>query len=149
MKMNIWRILHTWRWPCRPKHVVRQWKPTQWSLHADGNITCNAHWTRTFVQNLADSSAAIYIRVHGLSSSGNWSRELLRGTKRSGKSSNFFSLIQSKLPLSSLRFLSKHLVVFYLFLLTPYFRILCARGFNFLCNKKACSKETVESLKQR
>jgi hypothetical protein len=22
-------ILHTWRWPCRPKHVVKQWKPTQ------------------------------------------------------------------------------------------------------------------------
>jgi hypothetical protein len=27
MKINIWSILHTWRWPCRPKHVVRQWKP--------------------------------------------------------------------------------------------------------------------------
>jgi hypothetical protein len=23
MKINIWRILHTWRWPCRPKHVVK------------------------------------------------------------------------------------------------------------------------------
>jgi hypothetical protein len=22
-------ILHTWRWSCRPKHVVKQWKPTQ------------------------------------------------------------------------------------------------------------------------
>jgi hypothetical protein len=23
MEINIWRILHTWRWPCRPKHVVK------------------------------------------------------------------------------------------------------------------------------
>jgi hypothetical protein len=23
MKLNRWRILHTWRWPCRPKHVVK------------------------------------------------------------------------------------------------------------------------------
>jgi Na+/melibiose symporter-like transporter len=28
MKINIWRILHAWRWPCRPKHVVKEWKPT-------------------------------------------------------------------------------------------------------------------------
>jgi hypothetical protein len=20
-------IPHTWRWPCRPKHVMKQWKP--------------------------------------------------------------------------------------------------------------------------
>jgi hypothetical protein len=27
---SIWKknILHTWRWPCRPKHVVKQWNPT-------------------------------------------------------------------------------------------------------------------------
>jgi hypothetical protein len=23
MKINIRRVLHTWRWPCRPKHVVK------------------------------------------------------------------------------------------------------------------------------
>jgi hypothetical protein len=38
-------ILHTWRWPCRPKHVVRQWRTNTIKLHADRNITCNTHWT--------------------------------------------------------------------------------------------------------
>jgi hypothetical protein len=38
------RILHTWRWSCRKKHVVK-YSGNQHTikLHADGNITCNAH----------------------------------------------------------------------------------------------------------
>jgi hypothetical protein len=45
MKINIRRILHTWRWPCRPKHVVKDsGKQHIINLHADGNITCNSHW---------------------------------------------------------------------------------------------------------
>jgi hypothetical protein len=46
MKINIWRILHTWRWPCRPKHVVKDSENQNTiKLHANGNITCNTHWT--------------------------------------------------------------------------------------------------------
>jgi hypothetical protein len=44
-KINIWRLLHTWRWPCRPKHVVKD-GGNQHTIkqHADGDITCNTHW---------------------------------------------------------------------------------------------------------
>jgi hypothetical protein len=46
IKINIWRILHTSRWPCRPKHVVKDsGDQNTINLHADGNITCKAQWT--------------------------------------------------------------------------------------------------------
>jgi hypothetical protein len=43
---NIWRFLHTWRWPCRPKDVVKD-SENQHTIkqHADGDITCKTHWT--------------------------------------------------------------------------------------------------------
>jgi hypothetical protein len=41
MKINIWRILYTWRWPSRPKHVVKDSENQNTiKLHADGNVTC-------------------------------------------------------------------------------------------------------------
>jgi hypothetical protein len=44
--LSIWRILHNWRWPCRPKHVVKSSESQNTiKLHADENITCNNHWT--------------------------------------------------------------------------------------------------------
>jgi hypothetical protein len=44
MKINIWRFLHTWRRPCRPKHVVKDSENQNTiKLHADGNITCDNH----------------------------------------------------------------------------------------------------------
>jgi hypothetical protein len=46
LKINIWRILHNRRWPCRPKHVVKDSGNQHIiKLHADGDITCNTHWT--------------------------------------------------------------------------------------------------------
>jgi hypothetical protein len=46
MKINIWRLLHTWRWPCRPKHVAKDsGNQHTIKLHADGDITCNTHST--------------------------------------------------------------------------------------------------------
>jgi hypothetical protein len=46
MKINIWRILHNRRWPCKPKHVAKDNENQHTiKLHADGNITCNTHWT--------------------------------------------------------------------------------------------------------
>jgi hypothetical protein len=49
MKINIWRILHTWRCPCRPKYVVKD-SGNQHTVkqHADGGITCNTHWYTLF-----------------------------------------------------------------------------------------------------
>jgi hypothetical protein len=45
IKINIWRILHTWRWPCRPKHVVKDSGDQHTiKLHTDEDITCNTHW---------------------------------------------------------------------------------------------------------
>jgi hypothetical protein len=45
MKINTWRILHTWRWPCRLKHVVKDsGKQHAIKLHVDGDITCNINW---------------------------------------------------------------------------------------------------------
>jgi hypothetical protein len=45
MKINIWRILHTWRWPCRPKHVVKDSENQHTvKLNADGNVTCSTYW---------------------------------------------------------------------------------------------------------
>jgi hypothetical protein len=45
MKINIWRILHTWRWSCRPKHVVKNSGNQHIiKLKADGDLTCNTHW---------------------------------------------------------------------------------------------------------
>jgi hypothetical protein len=47
MKINIWWMLHTWRWSCRPKYVVKDsGNQHTIKLHADGNITCNTlSWT--------------------------------------------------------------------------------------------------------
>jgi hypothetical protein len=46
LKINIWRILHTWRWPYRPKHVVKDsGNKHTIKLHPDGDITCNTHWS--------------------------------------------------------------------------------------------------------
>jgi hypothetical protein len=46
MKINIWRILHTWRWPRRPKHLVKDSEnQTTIKLHADGNITNTWRWS--------------------------------------------------------------------------------------------------------
>jgi hypothetical protein len=39
-------ILRNWRWPCRPKHVVKDSENQNTiKLHADWDITCNTHWT--------------------------------------------------------------------------------------------------------
>jgi hypothetical protein len=44
--LNILRILHTCRWPYRPKHVVKDsGNQHTTKLLADGNITCSTHWT--------------------------------------------------------------------------------------------------------
>jgi hypothetical protein len=49
MTIIIWRILHTWRWPCRPKHVVKNSENQHTiKLHSDGNITCNTHTNSRF-----------------------------------------------------------------------------------------------------
>jgi hypothetical protein len=58
MKINIWRILYTWRWPCRPKHVVKDSENTI-KLHADGNITFNTHWTIQYSRMLKYSIRSI------------------------------------------------------------------------------------------
>jgi hypothetical protein len=42
--LNIRKILRTWRWPSRPKHVVKDsGNQHTIKLHADGDITCNTH----------------------------------------------------------------------------------------------------------
>jgi hypothetical protein len=47
MKINIWRILHIWRWSCRPKHAVKDSENQNTiKLHTCGNITCSNQWTR-------------------------------------------------------------------------------------------------------
>jgi hypothetical protein len=46
MKLNMWINIHTGRWPCRPKHVVKDGGNQHTiKLHTDGGITCNTHWT--------------------------------------------------------------------------------------------------------
>jgi hypothetical protein len=43
-------FLHAWRWPCMPKHVAKD-SGNQHTIkqHADGDVTCNSHWSKVLV----------------------------------------------------------------------------------------------------
>jgi hypothetical protein len=70
LKINIWRILHAWRWPCRPKHVVKDNENQHTiKLHADGNITCNIHWTYSSYLRLGHLCGLV-VRAPGYKSKG-------------------------------------------------------------------------------
>jgi hypothetical protein len=60
---SAWRMLHTWRWPCRPKHVAKD-SGNQHTIkqHADRDITSDTHWTIQCSRMLEYS--IVYLCVH-------------------------------------------------------------------------------------
>jgi hypothetical protein len=59
-----WTFLHTWRWPCRPKHVVKDSESHHTiKLHAGGNITCKTHWTIQCSRMIKYSNIKIRLKI--------------------------------------------------------------------------------------